>query len=322
MPKAAAADQLEFELVRFAAEDQPQDFELDLRSETIWATSADMAALFKTPVATIVKHIEAVLAEGELNAETTVRSVRTASEGDAAAAAAERYNLDMILSVGYRANSKKATAFRQWASRTLRALMVDGFVLDQRRLRSDRETRDTLAARLRAIRAEETNIYESVRAFFAASADDYAADSDASKRFTTMLEDKFAYAVTGETPPDLILERADHDKPAMGLQRFDGAVPSMDEARIAQNYLDQHELFIVHTLCEQFLLLVQQHAARGHRMTMAELSRALDDLLRLNDYPVLTRHKDFHAARAIRHAQAEYARYILKAKNRPKAALT
>jgi hypothetical protein len=309
LPKAKQAEQMELDFVRFRADTGSHDLAIDLSAETMWATQAEIADLFRVSVATVAKQLAAIYAEGELSPDATVRQMAPAGQ-----TVGDRYNLDAILSVGYRINAVKATAFRQWATRTLRSLVIDGYLLDEARLRSDAQARDTLAARLRAIRAEETSIYESVRAFFAACATDYAADSDAAHSFAQRLEDKFAYAVTGETPSDLILERADHDKPDMGLRRFSGPLPSMDEARIAQNYLDKHELFVMHSLCEQFLLLVQQKAARRQPMTMAQLNDALDELLRLNDYPVLPRHKNFHAARAIRHAQAEYARFAMRAR--------
>lgn len=306
-------DQLEFELVRFTGEAEPADFLLDIQGETLWATAGEIATLFRVPAAHVARTIAAVFADGELTRADVVQDGPAPGVGDRRPVPAERYSLDMILSVGYRINGVKATKFRQWASRLLRALMVDGFALDEARLRADKGARNALAARLRAIRADEASVYESVRAFFEAGASDYAADSEACRRFNRLIDDKFVFAVTGQTPDALIEARARHDQPAMGLQRFEGGLPSIEEARIARNYLDAHELFILHVLCEQFLLLVEQKAARGQAMTMRDLAKALDDLLRLEDYPVLPHHKTFHAARAVRHAQAEYARFILRA---------
>ena len=314
---AARDSQLEFDLVRFSAGDVSLDLALDVGGETFWATVPEIASLFRAPVTTVARHVAAVYAERELDRGDTVRSmVPLRAGGGRAGAAVDHYNLDVIIAVGYRVSSAKATAFRRWAGRTLRALMLDGFVLDEARLRADGSASNSLAARLRAIRAAEPNIYETVRAFFAAGAVDYRPDDEACRAFTRVLEDRFVFAVTGQTPPGLILERADHDAADMGLKRFAGALPSMDEARISQNYLDADELYRLHILCEQFLLLVQQKALRGQRMTVAELGRSLDDLLRLDDYPVLPAHKTGHAARAVRHAQAEYARFILRARDR------
>lgn len=311
---AAPDGQLEFDLVRFAAGDVSLDLALDTAGETFWATVPEIASLFRTPAATVARQVAAIYAEGELDRADTVRAMAPLrAEGGRAGPAVDHYNLDLIIAVGYRVSSAKATAFRRWAGRTLRGLMLDGFVLDEARLRADGRASGSLAARLRAIRADESNIYETVRAFFAAGATDYRAEDDACRTFTRGLEDRFVFAVTGQTSPGLILARADHDAADMGLKTFTGALPSMDEARIAQNYLDADELYRLHVLCEQFLLLVQQKALRGQRMTMAALGRALDDLLRLDDYPVLPAHKGQHEARAVRHAQAEYARFILRA---------
>ncbi len=321
MPTQNPEPQLELDLVRFAAEDRSTEFALDLSGETLWASADEIADLFHASTAAVTKQIAAVYADRELDPETTRRVMAARRPDGSRGASVGHYNLDLVLSVGYRVNSVKATAFRQWATRLLRTLVADGFVLDAARLAADRTALDSLAAKLRAIRAEEKNVYDSVRGFFAAGAADFEPDSAEARRFTLLLEDKFVFAVTGKSPADLILERADHDAAAMGLKTFTGNLPSMDEARIAQNYLDAHELFVVHMLCEQFLLLVHGKALRHEPMTMADLVASLDGLLRLNDYPVLPSRKDFHAARAIRHAQAEYARFILGAKTRAQGKL-
>ncbi len=313
MPDTHADVQLEFDLVSFAAGgERTRLFSLDTVGGTIWATGSEIADLFRAPASLVAKHVAAVYAAGELEAGETRRALPgLAADGTRSGPPAEHYNLDVILSVGYRISSAKATAFRRWADRVLRALLVDGFVIDAARLGRDASAREGLASRLRAIRAEESSVYESVRAFFAAGAADHEADSEAARAFARLLDDKILFAVTGKAPPALLMERADHAAPAMGLRQFGGALPSMDEARVAQNYLDAHEIFLAHVLCEQFLLLVQQNAARGRRMTMASLTDALDGLLRADDYPVLPSHKQFHAARAVRHAQAEYARFVM-----------
>lgn len=309
---AAGESQLEFDLVQFGTGQDRSVFSLDLAAETLWATAIEMADLFHAPLSTVTKQIASVYADRELGPEDTRRVM--SSGGKAMGSPAEHYNLDMILSVGYRLNSAKATAFRQWASRLLRTLVVDGFVLDEDRLRDNAANRNTLAGRLRAIRAEETSIYDSVRRCFEAAAEDYATSSESCLRFTRLLEDKFVFAVTGQSPADVLLKRADHEAPGMGLKRFSGGLPSMDEARLAENYLKSDELFVMHMICEQFLLLLQQKALRHRRITMAELADTLDGLLKLEGYPVLPSTKKAHAARAVRHAQAEFARYILNAK--------
>jgi hypothetical protein len=129
-----------------------------------------------------------------------------------------------------------------------------------------------------------------------------------------LLQDKFHYAITGNTASQIILKRADHRKPNMGLQIFEGNLPKMNEATIGKNYLDRDELYTLHLLCEQFLLYVESKAMRGKSMTMAELGKKLDELLRVNDYAVFTGWKDFLKDKAIRHAQAEYAMFLVRLK--------
>ncbi len=298
---AGSADQLELEFVRFGPRDRALDLRVDVGSDTIWATQAQMAELFGVGAATVSKELATLKGEQGLGA------VRPGGAGTG-----ELHDLDTILCVGYRVSSAKAAAFRRWAGQTLRASAVDGFALNEARLRDDPAASDKLATRLRALRAEETNIYETVRAFFRQAAEDHDDGAPAAKRFYATLQDKFVFAVTGHTPSDVILARADHDAPNMGLQRVAGEAPSADEARIAANYLDRDELYALHVLCEQFLLYVQGQAARGRIMTMRELAARLDDLLRLDDYPVLPGHKDVHRDRAVRHAGAEYARFVLR----------
>ena len=251
-----------------------------------------------------------------LSGEKTLEATRSGGPGTG-----ELYDLDTILCVGYRVSSGKAATFRRWAGQILRASAVDGFAINEARMRDDPAAVDRLAARLRGLRADETNIYDTVRAFFREAAADHDEDSAAARAFRTMLQDKFIFAVTGKLPSDVILQRADHHAPHMGLQRFAGDLPSVDDARMAANYLDGDELFILHILCEQFLLYIQGKAARGRTMTMRELGTKLDDLLRLDEVPVLPGHKDLHRDRAVRHAQAEYARFNPARREAPPARL-
>ena len=294
-------DQLEFELVRFGPRERALDLRVDLRAETVWATRVQMAEMFGVGAAVVARQLDALAIENGLG------TVRPGGPGTG-----ELHDLDTILCVGYRVSSTKAAAFRRWASQMLRASAVDGFALNEARLRSDPAAADKLAERLRALRADETNIYETMRGFFREAAADHDPDAPLARRFREALEDRFVFAVTGRMPSDVILARADHDAPNMGLTRFSGDLPSVDEARIAANYLDRDELYALHILCEQFLLYVQGQAARGRPMTMRGLAEKLDDLLRFDEFPALPGHKDLHRDRAVRHAGAEYARFVLR----------
>lgn len=308
-----ASEQLEFDLVRFKGTDKPVDFTLDLLRETVWATTAQIADLFGIPAEIVAKHIAAVEAEGNMTSPMMAAKTPAAKpDGRNVLCSPKLHDLDTVLSVGYRVSSTKAAAFRKWATSMLRAYVVDGYAINEARLREDPAATNRLAARLRAIRASESNVYESVRAFFEAASSDYDAGSRAARTFSALLEEKFYFAATGETASEIVLERADHAAPDMGLQRFEGTQPSIADAKIARNYLDRDELHIMHMICEQFLLYIQSKALRGQPMTMQHLMRKLDELLKVEDYPVLPGHKIFHQDRAVRHAQAEFARFIMR----------
>jgi len=196
----------------------------------------------------------------------------------------------------------------------LRSYIVDGYAINESRLRSDAGTANRLTAKLREIREDEKNIYASVREYFKCASTDYDDNSAKCKTFYAMLQDKFHYAVTGQTASQLVLDRADHKKPAMGLQNFEGNAPTLSEAQIGKNYLDRDELYTLHILSEQFLLYIESKAIRNKSMTMGELSTKLDELLKFNEYPVFQEYKDYLKDKAVRHAVAEYAMFLMRLK--------
>lgn len=173
-----------------------------------------------------------------------------------------------------------------------------------------------LAAKLREIRSDEKNIYASVREYFKVASSNYDSASPKCRTFYATLQDKFHYAVTGQTASQILLDRADHKKPAMGIHNFEGNYPTISEAQIGKNYLDRDELYILHLLSEQFLLHIESKAIRNKKMTMDELSSKLDDLLKFNEYPVFKVYKDSLKDKAIKHAQAEYAMFLVRLKKR------
>ena len=316
------ADQLEFELVRFGPRERGLDLRVDVGAETVWATQAEIAEMFGVGAAVVGREIEGLKADRSLGSVRpggagtsgagTSGAGSTSGAGTGGAGTGDLHDLDTILAVGYRVSSAKAANFRRWANQMLRASAVDGYALNEARLRSDPAAANRLAERLRALRADEANIYETVRGFFREAAADHDPDAPAARQFREALQDRFVFAVTGRLPSDVILARADHDAPNMGLTHFSGELPRIDEARLAANYLDRDELYALHVLCEQFLLYVQGQAARGRPMAMRTLVTKLDDLLRIDDFPVLPGHKDLHRDRAVRHAGAEYARFVLR----------
>lgn len=307
-----AAEQIEMELVRFDGENAPVDLSVDWSEETIWASQKQIATLFDNEVNTISEHIAALYSEGELEPEATIRKIEiTRREGGRIVSSEiDHYNLDVILSVGYRVSSAKATAFRKWATQTLKRYITDGFALNETRLRSDPSALRDLAAKVRALRSEEITIYEAVRDCFKVASSDYDKNSQKVRSFYAKLQDKFLYAITGKTASELILDRANGGKHNMGIQAFKGKFPTKTEARIGKNYLVSNELYVLHILCEQFLLYAESKAIRGKSMTMDELSKKLDQLLATNEYPVFSGYRDFLKNRAVEHAELEWERFM------------
>lgn len=300
------ARQLELELVQYKLGNNAINFNLDVDHETVWATQDQIASLFERDKSVIAKHIRNIVDEGELEeAAVMAKFATTANDGKKYQTA--HYNLDMILSVGYRVSSPKATEFRKWATATLRSYIVDGYAINEARLKDDPRALRQLAARIRALRADEINIYAAVRDCFKEASTDYDPAAKACRSFYALMQDKFLYAIAQSTASELILGRADRKKPNMGVQHFSGNMPSVSEAQIGKNYLDSDELYVLHILCEQFLLYAESSAIRGKTLTMADLTKKLDSLLSVNDYPVFKGYKDYLKDKAISHAKTEYA---------------
>lgn len=303
--------QLEFELVKFRSEDAEIELNFDISSETIWATQHQMAKLFGCSVQNVAQHLATIYEDGELDREATIKKIlKVAKEGERTVRRGiEHYNLDVILSVGYRVSSSKATAFRQWATKTLRSYLVDGYVLNEKRLSKDTKALQNLAAEVRRLRSDETQIYASVRECFKVSASDYDPSAEETRRFYSTLQDKFLYAACEMTAPQIVLGRADGKQPNMGLQSMKGKMPTVKEAQIGKNYLQRDELYTLHILCEQFLLYAESKAIRGQKMTMKSLLTKLDTLLEMNEYPVFPGYKNRLKDIAMDHARLELERY-------------
>ena len=297
------AAQLELSLVHFREKDLDIAFNFDISKETIWATQAQMAELFGREVSTINEHIKTVLREGELSEDSVIRKFPITA-GDGKTYDTNHYNLDMVLSVGYRVSSTKATKFRQWATQTLKAYLTDGFVINEKRMSEDSRALGKLAATVRKIRSDEKNIFRAVRDCFAAMASDYDHASPAARHFFARLQDKFVYAVNEKTSAQVVLERADGRKPVMGMTSLD-RMPTAKDAVVGKNYLDSDELYAMHIICEQFLLFVETKAIRGQAMTMIELGQKFNDLLEVSDYPVFPGYGDPLRGEANEHALAE-----------------
>lgn len=306
------ARQLDLELVRFDGENAHLDFNVDWTQQTVWASQRQMADLFGKDVRTINEHIIGLYGSSEFDREATIRNFRIVrlEGGRSVGRDIEHYNLDVILVIGYRVNGEKAAQFRKWANGVLKRYITDGFALDGERLRQDGAALRALAAEVRALRSEEISIYEAVRDCFKIASTDYDKDDPAVRTFYAKLQDKFLFAITGKIASEIILDRADATKSNMGVVACKKDVPTLQEAKIGKSYLAREEIYILHILCEQFLLYAESKAIRGQSMTMAALSTKLDRLLETNEYAVFTGYgRDYLKDRAMEHAAVEYQRW-------------
>jgi hypothetical protein len=298
-------------LVVFNAQAGEIRFALSDDGQTLWGTRAQIAATFGCTERNVNIHIQNIYNEGELEEEATQKKsfLVQIEGGREVKRPVDMFNLDMILSVGYRVNSRNATEFRQWATRTLRQFIATGYTVDAERIANDPAAQQSLAELLRHIRHEEKTMYAKVRDVFKESSSDYNPNSQAAKTFFAMAQDKFHFAITGKTASELVLERADASKLNMGLRTVKGDVPTMDEVKTGKNYLTHDELRGLENICEQFMLFAESKAMRGKKMFMEELSHKLNTLLEVNEYPVLYEYKSYLKARADTHARLELERY-------------
>jgi hypothetical protein len=270
-----------------------------------------MADLFGKDPNTIGEHLSNLFAAGEFDREATARKFRVVrlEGGRPVSREVEHYSLDVILVIGYRVNGAKAADFRRWANGVLKRYITEGFALNEGRLRTDSEALQRLAAEVRALRSEEISIYQAVRDCFKIAASDYDKDSQVVRSFYAKLQDKFLFAITGKTASELVMERADCSKPNMGLVSIKSQKPTLADAKVGKNYLVSDEIYILHILCEQFLLYAESKALRGKSMTMDALAHKLDALLATNEYAVFPGYRDYLKGRAMEHAEVEWKRW-------------
>ena len=301
-----------FQVVQYAEKgfSDPVDLRLDGDTQSIWATQAQMMALFDTTQSNISTHLKGVFDDGELDPASNIKKIDIARSSKPVMV----YSLDTVISVGYRVNSKAATRFRQWATQTIKAYVEQGYVINEKALREHPEKLNKLAAEIRALRSEEKQVYSKVRECFKIGSSDYDPTSKEVKKFYALLQDKFHHAVTGQTGSKLVLDRADHRAENMGVQTFEGKMPTLQEAKVGKNYLRSDELYRLHLLSEQFLLYAESTALAGKKMTMASLHNQLDRLLRLNDYPVFEGYLDYLKDEVERHAKQELTLYRKRVK--------
>ncbi len=253
----------------------------------VWLSQAQMSELFQKDVRTINEHIKNVFKEGELEKKSVIRNFRiTAADGKHYNT--NFYNLDVIISVGYRVNSHRGTQFRIWATQRLKEYIVKGFVMDDRRLAGGATNYfDELIERVRRIRTSERNFYEKVRDIFTTSID-YDPKTDYARQFYATVQNKFHYAIHGRTAAELIAERVDSAKPFMGMTNWSGNIIIRKDAEVAKNYLEELEIKRLELLVEQFLSFAELRTVEKKPMYMTDWVKKLHEFLILNEKEILT----------------------------------
>ena len=301
------------EILIYQTEDGETRIQTLLKDETVWLSQAQMAELFDKTTPTINEHIKNIFDEGELSEESTIRNFRIVqTEGKREVSRdINFYNLDVIISVGYRVKSHRGTQFRQWATQRLKEYIIKGFVLDDERLErgSDYDYFDELVERVRAIRASERRFYQKITDIYATSID-YDPEHDMTQEFFATVQNKFHFAIHGHTAAEMIIERADANHPLMGLTSFKGEKIRQSDVTIAKNYLSEDELKSMHRIVDQYLSFAEEQAAQRKPMNMKDWITKLHGFLELNDRSILQNAGTVSKAQAEEKAKAEYKKYL------------
>ena len=305
------------EVLVYRTEDGTIRLDVRLDDETVWLTQQMMAELFQSSKQNISHHIQAIYEEGELEPETTVKKYLTVRrEGNRdVRRELEYYNLDMIISVGYRVKSLVATRFRIWATQRLTEYIVKGFTMDDERLKNPPvkdaavpDYFDEMLARIRDIRASERRVYLRVREIFAMAAD-YEPTWSETTRFFSIIQNKLHFAATGMTAAELIKSRANHLLPNMGLTSWHGGEVRKTDITTAKNYLRAEEIDELNRIVVMWLDFAEDQARRRKRIFMQDWQQKLDDFLRFNERRVLPGAGTVSRKGAEDHARAEYEQF-------------
>lgn len=300
------------EILIYQSDDGLTNIDVKVQDETVWLTQQQMADLFRTSRTNVVEHIKHIYDEGELDENSTCRKFRQVRKEGNREVAREMpfYNLDMIISLGYRVKSAIATNFRRWATERLKEYMIKGFTMDDDRLKElgDGGYFKELLERIRDIRASEKVFYRQVLEIYATSVD-YDPKAEVSIQLFKRVQDKIHYAVSGETASEVIYHRADAEKDFMGLVSFSKEQPTLREAKIAKNYLDEKELRAMGQLVSGYLDFAQRQAEREVPMTMEDWAKHLDGILTSTGENLLTGNGTVSHLQAMEKAQTEYKKY-------------
>jgi hypothetical protein len=307
----------------YQAEDGKLKIDVRFEGETVWLTQGQMAELFQTTQQNVSLHLQNVYSEGELERKSTHKeSLLVRQEG---ARSVQRrvdvYNLDVIISVGYRVKSAVATRFRMWATQRLREYIVKGFVLDDERLKNPDvpfDYFDELTRRIQDIRTSERRFYQKMTDIYATSID-YDPTQEISIGFFKTVQNKVHWAITGQTAAEIVHARADASQPNLGLTNWRGAAIRKRDVAIAKNYLSEPEMAALNNLIEQYLVFAEGQAMRRVPMHMAEWITKLDGFLTLNERDILTHAGRISHDAAQSKAELEYDRFRALSADRPRA---
>ena len=283
-----------------------------LEDENIWLTQQQLVELYQTSKSNVSEHISHIFEEGELQENSVVRKFRTTAT-DGKTYNVVHYNLDMIISLGYRIKSHIATKFRIWATERLKEYIVKGFTLNDERLKNlgGGNHWKELLDRIRDIRSSEKVMYRQVLDLYA-TATDYDPKSKVSQDFFKIVQNKLHYAAHGNTASEVIYYRVDSDKPFAGLTNFKGSQPTQAEAMIAKNYLKEQELKVLNNLVAAYFDLAELNAIEEREMKMADYARELDNILSSTGRKVLTDAGKISTEKAKEKALTEYRKYNAK----------
>jgi len=302
-------------IIIYQTEDGLTKIDVKIQNETVWLSQQQMAELFSTSRTNVIEHINNIYLEEELDKSSTCQNFRQVRKEGNRNVTREIpfYNLDMIISLGYRIKSRVATNFRKWATERLKEYMIKGFTMDDERLKGNGGGNywKELLARIKDIRSSEKVIYRQVLDLYA-TAVDYNPKDEKSIEFFKIVQNKLHYATHGHTASEVIYERADSDKPFMGLTTFKGDIPILSDVIIAKNYLSEEELKVLNNLVSGYFDFAEIQAIRHNPMYMEDYIKQLDTILSSTGEKVLIGAGTVSHEQAIEKAKSEYKKYQVK----------
>lgn len=312
----------EIDFLVYRLPDEDGEVKAVVKDETLWTTQKGMAELFGVDKSTISRHLKNIFSEGELDEKVVVAKIATTTPhgaivGKTQTTDTQFYNLDAIISVGYRVNSQKATKFRIWATNVLKEYLQKGFVLDDERLKQGerifgKDYFRELLDRVRSIRASERRIWQQITDIFAECSIDYDKDSEITQAFYAMVQNRFHYAITGQTAAEIIYNNADSSKDNMGLTTWknspDGRILKSDVS-IAKNYLDEQQIRRLERTVSGYFDYIEDLIERENTFTMEEFANSINEFLTFRKYKILPDRGSVSAAQAKKKAELEYDKF-------------